>query len=227
MVGVNKSIILTTFVAIALFALAIIPSQLWLTQDNISAWIDTWLPEGVLLQVISLYGVFALALTFGVPRQFAAIACGYILGQWVGMLVALLAAVSACFLTSILARFMFADFVGRRFHKPQNAIYQFLSINEFTKALIIRLLPVGSNFLTNVVAGSCNIKLAPFIAGSALGFIPQMLIFSLVGAGVKLSSSTHILSAGALFVVALILGFWLYKQESQAKKKGAKSKSCD
>lgn len=223
MVGVNKSIILTTFVAIALFALAIIPSQLWLTQDNISAWINTWLPEELSLQVISLYGVFALALTLGVPRQFAAIACGYILGQWAGMLVALLAAVSACFLTSIMARFMFADFVGRRFHKQQNAIYQFLSINEFTKALIIRLLPVGSNFLTNVVAGSCNIKLAPFIAGSALGFIPQMLIFSLVGAGVRLSSSTHILSAGALFVVALILGFWLYKQESQAKKKGSKS----
>ncbi len=223
MVGVNKSIILTTIVAIALFALAIIPSQLWLTQDNISAWIDTWLPAGLLLQVISLYGVFTLALTFGVPRQFAAIACGYILGQWAGMLVGLFAAVSACFLTSIMARFMFADFVGRRFHKQQNAIYQFLSINEFTKALIIRLLPVGSNFLTNVVAGSCNIKLAPFIAGSALGFIPQMLIFSLVGAGVKLSSSTHILSAGALFFVALILGFWLYKQESQAKKKGSKS----
>ena len=96
MVGVNKSIILTTFVAIALFALAIIPSQLWLTQDNISAWIDTWLPEGLLLQVISLYSVFTFALTFGVPRQFVAIACGYILGQWVGMLVGLFAAVSAC-----------------------------------------------------------------------------------------------------------------------------------
>ncbi|QOL26195.1 VTT domain-containing protein [Thalassotalea sp. LPB0316] len=209
----NKSIIVTSAVAILLLALAFIPSQLWLSQESIAQWITTWLPAQYWLQVLSLFTFFSLALTLGLPRQFAAIACGYILGQWHGMLVGLVAATTACFFTAILARTLFANVVTKKFAKQQQAIYQFLSVNEFTKALIIRLLPVGSNFLTNVIAGSCRIKLTPFVAGSALGFIPQMLVFSLVGAGVKLSSGAHLAVAGGLFLLALILGVWLYQQE--------------
>lgn len=214
-VGVNKSVVITTLVALALFALAILPSQLWLTQDVVTGWLNTWLPANAFPQVMSLFMACCVAMTIGMPRQFAAIACGYILGSWQGTLVALFAGSCACLFTALLARYLFANFVKQRFTQQQQAIYQFLSINEFTKALIIRLLPVGSNFLTNIVAGSCGIKLAPFVYGSTLGFIPQMFIFSLVGAGVKLSSTSHLLVACALFIVAFILGTWLYFKEKQ------------
>ena len=213
--GVNKSVVTATLVALALFALAILPSQLWLTQEVITQWLGSWLPENYILQVMSLFIICCVAMTVGMPRQFAAVACGYILGSWQGALVALIAGSCACLFTALLARYFFADFVRKKFTQQQQAIYQFLSINEFIKAVTIRLLPVGSNFLTNIVAGSCGIKLVPFVGGSTLGFIPQMIIFSLVGAGVKLSSHSHLLIALLLFFVALGLGIWLYSKEKR------------
>lgn len=213
----QKTILLSTAIAIALFALALLPSQLLLSQgidqQSVGEWLAQWLPTSKVHQLLVLLAIGVSVLTVGLPRQFVAIACGYILGVEQGFVLALVATTLACFLTAIISRYVLAGFVHNRYPKQQQGLFRFLSINEFTKALIIRLLPIGSNFLTNVVAGACNIKLTPFVFGSMLGFIPQVLVFNLVGAGISLSSGQHLVIGGSLFGVAMILGYWLYLKE--------------
>ena len=88
----------------------------------------------------------------------------------------------------------------------------FLARNTFSTALIIRLLPIGSNFITNIAAGLSSVKPPPFFLGSALGYIPQMLIFALLGSGINIETELRIGVSIALFLVSGILGAYLYRR---------------
>ena len=66
--------------------------------------------------------------------------------------------------------------------------------------------------------GIANIKFIPYVSGTCVGFIPQMLIFSLLGAGVKEGEQQQIILSLCLFIVALIFGYWLYRKEKTIKK---------
>lgn len=122
-----------------------------------------------------------------------------------------MAVTTACFITFKLASFFQQSYIAKKYDKQLIKLKEFLSVNTFSKTLIIRLLPVGSNFLTNILAGIANIPLTPYLWGSCIGFIPQMIIFSLIGTGIKLSESTHIITATILLIIATLLGWRLYK----------------
>lgn len=147
----------------------------------------------------------------GLPRQVVAFTCGYFFGIIIGALYATITVTIAAFFTFKLASFFQQGYLAKKYNKQLIKLEAFLSDNTFSKALIIRLLPVGSNFLTNILAGIANVPLRPYLAGSCIGFIPQMIIFSLVGSGVKLAESTHIMAAVILLTIATLLGWRLYK----------------
>jgi uncharacterized membrane protein YdjX (TVP38/TMEM64 family) len=159
--------------------------------------------------------------SIGLPRQVAAFSCGYIFGIVYGTLIATLAATLGCMLTLFIAKNYFRKRVLDTYPDKLNAISTFFSKNTFSKAFVIRLVPAGSNFLTNILAGIADIKLIPYVTGTCVGFIPQMLIFSLLGAGVKVGEKQQILLSFCLLIVALIFGYWLYKKETVINKKGA------
>lgn len=84
--------------------------------------------------------------------------------------------------------------------------------------LLIRFLPVGSNLLTNLVAGVSAVRWLPFMAGSALGYIPQTLIFVLLGSGIHIDPVFRISLSVALFVVSGGLGVYLYRRYRHGKR---------
>ena len=59
-----------------------------------------------------------------------------------------------------------------------------LAARPFRTTLALRLLPVGSNLALNLLAGLGRIPVLPFLAASAIGYLPQTLIFVLLGEGV-------------------------------------------
>ena len=81
------------------------------------------------------------------------------------------------------------------------------------KTLMIRLMPVGSNLLTNLFAGAANIDFKRFLLGSLLGYIPQTLVFVLVGSGIGLAQSEKLIISGLLFVIASAIGVHLYRSQ--------------
>ncbi|MFT5539807.1 MAG: putative membrane protein YdjX (TVP38/TMEM64 family), partial [Alphaproteobacteria bacterium] len=82
----------------------------------------------------------------------------------------------------------------------------------FSTALLIRLLPVGSNLLTNLAAGVSGVRAVPFVAGSTLGYVPQTLIFALVGSGLHIEPALRIGASVVLFVVSGMLGVYLFRR---------------
>jgi uncharacterized membrane protein YdjX (TVP38/TMEM64 family) len=57
----------------------------------------------------------------------------------------------------------------------------------------------------------------PFFSGSALGYMPQMLIFSLVGSGARVDKFWQVVLAMVLFVVAAVIGGYLYRKYRRGK----------
>lgn len=168
------------------------------------------------------YLILSLATAVGLPRQIAALSAGTLYGAKLGFLIATAATISGCMLTFIACRYCLGNWVYQRFPDKTKVIHGFLASSTFTKALTIRILPLGSNFMTNIVAGATNIPFAPYVAGSALGFVPQMVIFSLAGAGMQLAAGTQQQLTLVLTGLALGLMVMLYiqhKRKLQAKKK--------
>jgi len=148
----------------------------------------------------------------GVSRQLVAFLAGYGFGFMQGFLLSMGAVVAGCILTFFSARLLLRAVLLRHFARRIQRIEGFIRENTFTMALLLRLLPLGSNWMISVAGGASSVRSVPFFLGSALGYIPQMLIFSLVGSGTQVGQFWQVAIAMAMFVVAALLGMHLYRR---------------
>ena len=89
---------------------------------------------------------------------------------------------------------------------------QFLVANAFSATLTLRLLPVGSNIALNLLAGVSGVAAGPFLVASILGYVPQTVVFSLLGGGVRVSQGTQMALAVGLFAASIGLGVGLLRR---------------
>lgn len=173
-------------------------------------WIDTRVRgQGFRGELIFL-GMAALTTAVGFPRQVVAFLGGYAFGFVFGTLLAVAGTLMGSLMAFFYARWFGRSLILRRFPGRIRKLDDFLSGHPFTMAVIIRLLPVGSNLGTNLVAGVCSVAALPFLAGSGVGYLPQTLVFALAGSGVHFDPSLRLTLAAVLFVVSSLLGVWLY-----------------
>jgi uncharacterized membrane protein YdjX (TVP38/TMEM64 family) len=160
--------------------------------------------------------MFLLLATFltaiGLPRQIPAFVAGYAFGPWYGTLIALVSQVLASSLDFIWARAIGQAFVRRRFGKTLAKIDSTLSAQPFVATLTLRLMPVGSNILLNLAAGLSSIRALPFLAASALGFIPQTVVFAVFGQGSAPTHAHMLALGGAMFAASVVLGLLLLRR---------------
>lgn len=154
----------------------------------------------------------ALFTGFGFPRQVVAFLGGYAFGFLGGAALALTATATGCLATFGYARLLGRDLVAHRFPGRVRRADAFLRDNPFTMTLLVRLLPVGSNLVTNLTAGVSSVPTVPFVAGSAVGYVPQTLIFALAGSGVALDPVLRIGLSVLLFIASGVLGVFLYRR---------------
>lgn len=191
----------------------------WFVQDLVDPhWVDTHIrstgTRGMLLYAL----VCCLLGTVGLSRQIIAFLGGYAFGFCTGLLLSLLAVVAACILTWFFAHALLRSLLADRLPQRVQRLDRFLHDNTFTMALLLRLLPLGSNWMINIAAGVSSVRVVPFVGGSLLGYIPQMIIFSLLGSGTRVSQFWQVAVAMALFVMAAALGFVLYKRLVRARE---------
>lgn len=152
----------------------------------------------------------------GLPRQIVALAGGYVFGFWAGSALALVAEVGGCAIdfwwVRLLARGAATRFLARREGGRLHRLDRFLAGRAFTATLTLRLLPVGNNFLLNVLAGLSGVAALPFLAASLLGYVPQTAVFALAGAGAGVSDTGKLALAAALFAVSVALGVLLLRR---------------
>jgi uncharacterized membrane protein YdjX (TVP38/TMEM64 family) len=151
----------------------------------------------------------------GLSRQVIAFLGGYAFGVGYGFFLSMLAVVCACITTFYASRLFLRSFMWRHFTDRIRRVDDFIRENTFMMALLIRLLPLGSNWMVNIGAGVSGVRSVPFFSGSTLGYMPQMLVFSLLGSGARIDDFWQVLLAMVLFVVAAFIGSYLYRQYRQ------------
>lgn len=209
----NSAITLTLIATILsiLLALTLATIMLGTYGEVVQQYVNNLIPRN-LYGALTFILLMSPAMAIGLPRQVVALSAGFIFSASYGLILATFSAVVGCAMTLIVARKLLARVVERNYPKPLAKVSHFFSHNTFLKILIIRLLPAGSNFLTNILAGTARTPIKPYILGSALGFVPQMTVFSLMGAGLQVDGEQQLIFSLGLFVVALVLSAYLYKK---------------
>ena len=157
--------------------------------------------------------VGTLICAVGLPRQAVGFAAGFAYGPAIGMALTTLANLAACLADLLWARMVARDWARRRLLRGRLArLDGFIARNPFTAILTLRLLPVGSSLMLSLLAGVLGVRVAPFLAATLLGSLPQTVIFVLVGAGARIGQTTQIGLGVALFIASGIVGGMLLRR---------------
>ena len=179
------------------------------------AWVDAYVrgqkPDGYFI-FVSLGLVFT---ALGLPRQIISFLAGYAFGFAQGVGLALVATLLGCVAAFYFARFIGRDFVVHKFSDKVRSIDIFLSQNPLAMTLLIRFLPLGSNLASNLAAGVSGVRGAPFFLGSLIGYLPQTVVFALVGSGIGMDPVFRISLGGFLFIFSGVLGVYLFRRYRQ------------
>ena len=176
------------------------------------AWIDSSIRNRGISGEVLFIGIGAVFVAIGLPRQVISFLSGYGFGFTTGVLVALSATILGCIITFCYSRFLGRDIVAHKFPDKIRRIDDFLTDNPFSMTLLIRFLPAGSNLLTNLAAGVSRVGSIAFIAGSAIGYVPQTAVFALVGSGIDVDPIWRICLSIILFLICGGLGIHLYRR---------------
>ncbi|MBS1214158.1 MAG: putative rane protein [Proteobacteria bacterium] len=175
-----------------------------------------WIDANVRGHGFAGYGIFvaagALVTAVGLSRQAVAFLGGYAFGAGFGLMLSTLATLTGCVLAFFFARFFGRSLVNQWLSGSMRRFNDFVQRDPFSMTLIIRLLPVGSNLATNLLAGVSQMPKAAFFAGSFVGYLPQLLIFSLAGSGITIGSRWQIAFSLLLLAVSGLLGASLYRK---------------
>ena len=162
---------------------------------------------------------FALAATLacavGLPRQAICFAAGLAFGAAGGSAVAEAATVAACLLDFGWARLVARDWARRRIlarYRRLGELDALLGETAFTSVLTLRLLPVGNSLMLSMVAGLSRAAVLPFTLATALGALPQTVVFALLGSGIAVGHVARIVVAACLFAASAVLGLMLMRR---------------
>jgi uncharacterized membrane protein YdjX (TVP38/TMEM64 family) len=172
--------------------------------------------------VFILVGTVATAA--GIPRQGVAFLGGYGFGAAAGTGLALLAQSLGCALSFFWARLVGRGWAERRlagrFGRRLRPLRDVLAADPFGATVALRLLPVGNNLALNLLAGMSGIATLPFLMGSALGYLPQTLVFALLGNGVRVDGAWQLGLSAALLLGSVGIGFWLLRRHRAGQAVG-------
>ena len=179
-------------------------------------WVDHYIRgQGLLGETLFLLAG-AAASAAGLPRQGVAFLGGYAFGAAAGTGLGLAAQLLGAAIAFFWARLVGRDWaerrlagrLGRRLRPLRDALAE----NPFDTTLALRLLPVGNNLALNLLAGMAGIAAAPFLAASAVGYLPQTLVFALLGKGVRVDGAWQIGLAAAMLLGSVLLGLRLLRR---------------
>lgn len=175
-------------------------------------WVDAQVKGQGMNGYLLFVGMTCVLAAVGFPRQAISFLGGYAFGFVGGTLLTVLATTCGCILAFLYARIMGRSIVQRNFGKRVARFERVLANSPFVTTLLIRFLPVGSNLMTNLIAGVTHVRAIPFVLGSAVGYVPQTAIFALMGSGVQVDQTSQIAVGVILFVISGVMGAYLYRR---------------
>lgn len=180
----------------------------WFDAESLAAWVESRGALGIAVFVAT----GAVLTGVGLPRQLVALCAGYGFSVAAGVLLAIFSVSCGALLTFSFARYIARPWVRHRYPEATAKVDAFIHDQPFLKIVTIRFAPVGTNMLTNLAAGTTALPAPVFFTASALGFLPQTLIFVLIGNGLAIDSNLRLAAALVLAVISLILCGVIYRR---------------
>ena len=218
-----KAMLLAVFLVAALAMIRFSPLGSYLKISNIStlqqrlAEFNHWAPVVFLLAGAAL-------ISLGVPRSLVSILGGVVFGLWLGIVLALAAAllgsVAIFSLTRVLGRPLFKQKIGAY----QKIIAQYSKSNGFLLVILLRQLPLTC-ILVNVLIGLAPITTGVFLLGSIVGLLPETVIFALYGSSLQTGFVLRISVASFLLVLLVLLVRIYYQRSALAREISRKLKN--
>lgn len=194
--------------ACALLALLwqVAPAEMHWLAGPVRPWVHwaTRSPQGIAASLL----VFVAAGLLNVPASLLLIGCGALFGLGHGMAVGVAGVLASGLATYSAGRLAGRDLVRRVAGRAvPNAVRALPRHGIFVLALL-RLVPVASYTVVNLVAGAARMRLATYLAGTVLGMVPVATALALFGdrlAAVAWRGSIVDLAVLCLLMVALVI----------------------
>ncbi len=208
----NSLMNMQRFLSLVLYLVVLV--VVWSSYDStdVRMWLEVHVRDASPRAMFVYVFMVALLTAMAVPRQLCSFFGGYAFGLWEGTILATCGTGISCALCFLYARFVGQAWLYGRFADKLAFFDTFLCQSPFYLTLAVRIIPLGSNFLTNFLAGISRIPALPFLGASVLGFVVQNFIFALMGSGVQVEGGLSTLLSVVLYVFSLSLGYWIYRR---------------
>ncbi len=162
----------------------------------------------------AFFAIATSSIFVGAPRLPFCVLAGMLFGFVQGLLLSQVATLIGAYGPYLFARHSTGEFLASRL-KRIDRFARYLEEPTVLNVFWIRQIPIWGAF-TNLCLGSMGIPHGTFILGSLLGFLPQAILFTLIGTGLVEESLLRALSQIWVAVPFLILGVvWTSRRSSE------------
>ena len=139
-------------------------------------------------------------------------------GVWEGGILSWIGSLAAAVLGFWIGQSVGADRLRRVDAKLIRKLSAAVRKNGFMTSLVVRLVPTGPAILVNLAAGVSRMKFRHFVAGTAIGIIPKILVVCLISQGLISGVSGNLMAFvfGGLAVLAILLS-WFARKRLEAR----------
>lgn len=126
--------------------------------------------------------VYILQTAFSLPgATIMTLAGGFLFGSLWGPLYVNIGATTGATLAFLAARYLFHQWVERKFGNRLGPIQDGFAKNAFSYLLTLRLIPFFPFFLVNLLSGLTRVKVGTYIVATAAGIIPGSVVYTFAG----------------------------------------------
>ncbi|KOR88027.1 TVP38/TMEM64 family protein [Paenibacillus solani] len=187
----------------------------------------TWIRSTDEIMLIILMAVI-MALFPVIPYPVVGGVIGAALGPLIGGIVTWVGSIAASILMFIFIRYGFQQWGGRVLYRYNRLgkVTTMFERNAFLAILFSRLIPFIPSVVVNVYAAISKVTFISYGMASALGKIPAMLLFALVGDRL-MTDPSHILITIGVYGVFLVATFLVYRLSGFGTSGRAKAKQSE
>lgn len=212
---IYKAVILGLSLPLLLYIIYSSPMKNWLNPDHMDK-LKQELKYWYIVVPLLFWFVGTLCIGFGMPRMFISIFAGGIFGLWFGVIIMEITCLTGALIMFFYARWTRKTFLSKMWKKQIPVMDEYMQKHGFLTTLLLRQIPLPGVVL-NILMGLSCVKISLFILASAIGFLPQNIIFTLMGSGLKENFLSRTLISSSGLIAFSILLYFLYHKIDMVK----------
>jgi uncharacterized membrane protein YdjX (TVP38/TMEM64 family) len=183
--SITGKIVVALLFLSAISAFFVFDLKTYLSLDTLKANRDSLLAftEEHYMPAVALFIlIYVLQTSFSLPgATIMTLAGGFLFGSLWGPLYVNIGATIGATLAFLAARYLFHQWVERKFGDRLGPIQDGFAKNAFSYLLTLRLIPFFPFFLVNLLSGLTRVKVSTYVVATAIGIVPGSVVYTFAG----------------------------------------------